>query len=78
MSMNTTHSHGLLTTPVHELALSKELTSFMIQWGFGNLGDLLSTYSIPQLLAREGFDYHCLVEVYRLLEDYGCEGVIRE
>lgn len=63
---------------MHELTLSKELTDFMIRWGFGNLGDLLSTYSIPQLLARDGFNYHCLVEVYLLLKGNGCAGVIRE
>lgn len=60
------------------LAVSQELRDFMLAWNFSNLHVMLSQYSVAQLLNREGFSYHCLTELYRFLEENGCEGMLRE
>lgn len=61
-----------------KLAVSQELKGFMLAWNFANLDVMLSKYSVAQLLNREGFSYHCLTELYVLLAENGCEGMLRE
>jgi len=49
-----------------------------MKYGFSNLGELLASDSVPELLNREGFNYHCLVELYKLLDESGRGELLRE
>ncbi|SMD37672.1 hypothetical protein SAMN04488029_3404 [Reichenbachiella faecimaris] len=68
----------LLTRPVVDLPISDRLRRFFEIMDFDNLKDLLAAYSGSQLLSLNGFDYHCLTEVYWMLEEGGCEEMLRE
>jgi hypothetical protein len=35
-------------------------------------------FSVSELLKMEGFGYRCLRSLYQLLEDNGCEEVLRQ
>lgn len=67
----------ILTQPVKELPVSTELSAFMRQHQMLCLQTLLKHPS-NKLLEMEGFSYHCLVELYRLLRAHGCEDHLRE
>ncbi|NJO87524.1 MAG: hypothetical protein HC831_00130 [Chloroflexia bacterium] len=68
----------LLTESVVDLSISDRLRQFLEIVGFDNLKDLLLAYSAPELLNLKGFDYHCLTEIYWMLEEGGCEDILRE
>ena len=68
---------AILTQPVEELSVSAELSGFMRQHQLSCLQVLLE-YPSYELLKMNGFSYHCLVELYRLLRAHQCEGYLRE
>jgi ERCC4-type nuclease len=77
---NTTHKNNqapILTQPVNQLPLIEELADFMHRRQFSNLRDLLA-FSVSELLKMEGFGYRCLKNLYQVLEENGCEDLLRQ
>ena len=67
----------ILTQPVDELPVIEELSDFMHQKQFATLKELL-VFSAPELLKMEGFGYRCLKSLYQVLEENGCEELLRQ
>jgi hypothetical protein len=67
----------ILTQPAAELPVIEELSHFMQQKQFATLKEML-VYSAPELLQMEGFGYRCLKSLYQVLEENGCEHLLRE
>lgn len=67
----------ILIMPVSELPVIGELADFMRMMHFQNLQELLE-YSAPDLLKIDGFGFRCLQDLYQLLQDNGCEGLLGE
>jgi hypothetical protein len=44
---------------------------------FANLKEMLA-FSVSDLLKMEGFGYRCLKNLYQVLEDNGCEDLLRQ
>jgi hypothetical protein len=77
---NTTQKNGeapILTQPVAQLPLIEELAQFMHHRQFDNLKEMLA-FSVSDLLKMEGFGYRCLKNLYQVLEDNGCEDLLRQ
>jgi hypothetical protein len=77
---NTTHKNDqapILTQPVNQLPLIEELVDFMYHRQFSNLSELLA-FRVSELLKMEGFGYRCLKNLYKVLEDNGCEDLLRQ
>ena len=68
---------AILTQPVEELLVSAELSSFMNRHHMNALQSVVE-HPADELLAMEGFSYHCLVELYRLLRAHRCEAYLKE
>lgn len=67
----------ILTMPVSELPVIDELADFMRIMRFQNLQELL-VHSAPDLLKLHGFGFRSLQDLYQLLEEQGCEVMLRE
>jgi hypothetical protein len=77
---NTTQENDeapILTQPVAQLPLIEELAQFMHHRQFANLKEMLA-FSVSDLLKMEGFGYRCLKNLYQVLEDNGCEDLLRQ
>ena len=68
----------MLYKRLEELPVEGELLSFLVAQNVKNLNQLLREWSVCSLLNRGGVSYHFLVELYDLLEQLGCEDLLRE
>lgn len=68
---------AILTMPAAQLPVIDELTLFMNGHNIHNLQELLA-FNVSQLLRMEGFGYRCLKNLYQVLEDNGCEDLLRQ
>jgi len=68
---------SILHQPIETLTTSPALARFMKSYRFEDLKTMLSTHTAEDLLRKEGFDCHCLVDLYDLLAEYGCEEELR-
>ncbi len=74
---NSICSSTVLFQPPTELPVIEELINFMHYHHFQHLDDLLH-FTVQELLDMEGFGYRCLVSLYQLLEQYGCEEMLEQ
>ncbi|MFH6983584.1 hypothetical protein [Marinoscillum luteum] len=74
----TYQSRNILESVSIDLPLSEEFKAFMELWGFENLNVMLSQFDAGQLLKKQGFSCHCLVELYTLLESNGVAFLLKE
>lgn len=76
-SANKHQETAILTQPVSKLPIIEELAGFMYARQFTNLKELL-VFSVSELLQMEGFGYRCLKSLYQVLEENGCEDLLRQ
>lgn len=68
----------ILNVPIEQTSLTHSLKILLVERGFQNVGELIQHCRVYQLMMIKGFSYHHLLEVYRILEEYGCEGMLKE
>ena len=68
----------IILLPSQELPISKQLKEFMVSEKCKNIYSLLTTYSASDLLDKDNFNHHMLIELYYLLKKHDLANIIRE
>ena len=66
----------ILNIPAEKLTVTGDLSSYMQEMDFNNLGEMLK-FSIADLLKTPGFTYRCLQDLLQLLYEHDCEHLLR-
>ncbi|MCG8389289.1 MAG: hypothetical protein MJA30_27290 [Cytophagales bacterium] len=66
----------ILNTPAEELTVTGDLSGYMQEMDFNNLGEMLE-FSIADLLKTPGFTYRCLQDLLQLLHENDCEHLLK-